>query len=376
MPESAKRKLADLSPQVESESARRKMENVSGIDYCDKIQVIMDDVKVKLGTTLTAMELSGDQPTAGEFKGWIGTLVQTLMGGMENQASVVSDMAMEMGVMREALKVRDIEVGGLKTLITDQEKVVKEVAKAKDKVEIKASAKEMEDKLRTSISQFKIMDIDIGKETEDRKEIVNLGLAEIKKKIRQDHVKEFEELVKDVEIAPLTRKTFKGTGKNYFSAPLLFTVQDKARRWKLEDMLRGSKIYPGFHWPQEMINPVKEYRRILREEGRVNEDSTYIRIRPVERDGRLRIRADVKDKTSTGRFVPRASWGIPPIDPEVRNKARDLLIPDWLSPSRGLVAIRSYNSAYRRCGFFQFILCLSFTAICVWLEIEILEEVI
>ncbi len=48
MSESTKMKIADLSPQVESESARRKMENVSGIDYCDKIQVIMDDVKVKL----------------------------------------------------------------------------------------------------------------------------------------------------------------------------------------------------------------------------------------------------------------------------------------------------------------------------------------
>jgi hypothetical protein len=84
MSESSKRKLADLSSQVESESARRKMENVSGIDYCDKIQVIMDDVKVKLGTTLAAMELSGDQPTAGEFKNWIGSLVHTLMGGMDN----------------------------------------------------------------------------------------------------------------------------------------------------------------------------------------------------------------------------------------------------------------------------------------------------
>jgi hypothetical protein len=128
------------------------------------------------------MELSGDQPTAGEFKVWLGTLIQTLVGGMENSASVVSDMTMEMGVMREALKARDVEVGGLKALYKDQEKVVTEVAKAKDKVEIKASAKEMEDKLRTSISQFKVMDIDMGKETKDRKEIVNLGLAEIKKR--------------------------------------------------------------------------------------------------------------------------------------------------------------------------------------------------
>jgi hypothetical protein len=115
----------------------------------------------------------------------------------------------------------------------------------------------------------------------------------------------------------------------------LFTVQDKAKRWKLEDLLRANKIYPGFHWPQEMINPVKEYRRVLREEGGVNEDSTYIRIQPVERDGRLRIRADTKDKVSTGRFVPQASWAIPPIDPEIRKKARELIVPDWLNASRG-----------------------------------------
>jgi len=175
MSESSKRKLADLSPQVESDSARRKMENVSGIDYCEKIQAIMDDVKVKLGTTLTAMELSGDNPTAGEFKMWLGTLVGTLMGGLENQASIVSDMAMEMGVMREALKMRDTELSGVKTLIHEQEKVVKEVVKAKDKVEVKASAKEMEDKLKIATCQFKVMDIEMGKETEDRKEIINLG---------------------------------------------------------------------------------------------------------------------------------------------------------------------------------------------------------
>jgi hypothetical protein len=335
MSECTKRKLADLSPQAESESVRRKMENVSGIHYCEKIQAIMEDFKVKLGTTLTAMELSGDQPTAGEFKYWIGTMVGTLMGGLENQACVVSDMAMEMSVMREALKVRDKELAGVKTLITDQEKVVKEVAKAKDKVEVKASSKEMEDKLRISTSQFKVMDIEMGKETEDRKEIINLGLAEIRKKLRQDHTKDFDELIKDADVAPLTRKTFKATGKTFFSAPLLFTVQDKAKRWKLEDLLRANKIYPGFHWPQEMINPVKEYRRVLREEGGVNEDSTYIRIRPVERDGRLRIRADTKDKVSTGRFVPRASWAIPPIDPEIRKKARELIVPDWLNASRG-----------------------------------------
>jgi hypothetical protein len=125
-------------------------------------------------------------------------------------------------------------------------------------------------------------------------------MAEIRRKIRQDHVNQFDELVKDVEVAPLTRKTFKATGKNYFSAPLLFTVQDKAKRWKLEDMLRA-----------KMINPIKEYRRILREDGRVNEDTTYIRIRPVERDGRLRIRADTKAQGEHGTFRSEGFLGSP-----------------------------------------------------------------
>jgi hypothetical protein len=242
-----KRKLDNRSPQAESDSVRMRMDDSTGIDYCDKIQVIMDDTKVKVGTTLTAMELAGDQPSAGEFKTWINTLVATLMIGMEGQASVVSDMAIEIGVMREAMKVRETEVSGIKTMVKEQEGVVRDVVKAKDRVEVKASAKEMEDKLRITTTQFKVMDLDMGKETEDRKEIVNLGLNEIRRKMRHDHVKDFDELVKDVDVAPLTKKTFKAAGKNYFSAPLLFTVQDRARRWKLEDLLRANKVYPGYH---------------------------------------------------------------------------------------------------------------------------------
>jgi hypothetical protein len=70
-----KRKLDNRSPQAESDSVRMRMEDATGIDYCDKIQVIMDDTKVKVGTTLAAMELAGDQPSAGEFRGWINSFI-------------------------------------------------------------------------------------------------------------------------------------------------------------------------------------------------------------------------------------------------------------------------------------------------------------
>ena len=84
-----------------------------------------------------------------------------------------------------------------------------------------------------------------------------------------------------------------------------------------------------------MVAPVKEYRRILKEDGGVNDDNSYVRIRPVERDGRLRIKADVKEKSSTGRFILRAVWDIPPICSEVRKVAKDYLKPTWAAGHRG-----------------------------------------
>jgi hypothetical protein len=37
-----------------------------------------------------------------------------------------------------------------------------------------------------------------------------------------------------------------------------------------------------------------------------------MRIRPVERDGKVRLRADVKEKEGSGKFVAKASWEAPP----------------------------------------------------------------
>jgi hypothetical protein len=174
------------------------------------------------------------------------------------------------------------------------------------------------------------MDIDIGKETENRAEILARGLTAIKDRVRSDMQEEWTRLAEGVDVAPLVRKTTKPTGKDYYSAPLLFTVQDKNKRWRMEEILRNSKIYPGFHWPQEMMTVLKDYKTVLKDNG-VNEDTTYVRIRPVERDGKVKIRADTKNKVGSGKFSTRATWDIPPICPEVRKKACDHLKPLWAS---------------------------------------------
>jgi hypothetical protein len=208
--------------------------------------------------------------------------------------------------------------------------MVSSVVVTKDKLEVKASSKEMEERLKVATTQFKVMDVDIGKETDNRAEILSKGMAAIKAKVRSDMQDEWTKLAEGVEVAPLVRKTTKPTGKDYYSAPLLFTVQDKTRRWRMEEILRNSKIYPGFHWPQEMMTVLKDYKTVLKDNG-LNEDTTYLRIRPVEREGKVKLRADTKAKEGAGKFSTRATWEAPPLCPEVRKKARDHLKPIWAS---------------------------------------------
>ena len=332
--EFGKRKVDDRSPQHEQgDPARKVMRNGSDMDssfdFCQRLTDSMDKYKAKVSATLTLMDMESN-PGPGEFKTWMMALARTQVGGMDEMACLVTEMYSEIERLEKEVHGKEKEIRMLKEDMTEQGKVVKAVVVTKDKMEVKASSKEMEEKLKVAVTQFKVMDIDIGKETENRTEIIGRGLAGIKAKVRSDYQEEWAKLVDGVEVAPLVRKTAKPTGKDYYSAPLLFTVQDKTKRWRMEEILRNSRIYPGFHWPQEMMPVLKGYKTVLKDNG-VNEDRTYVRIRPAERDGKVKLRADVKDKEGAGKFVAKASWEVPPLCPDIRKKANDHLKPTWAS---------------------------------------------
>ena len=57
-----------------------------------------------------------------------------------------------------------------------------------------------------------------------------------------------------------------------------------------------------------MVGVVKDYKKVLKENG-VDEDRTYIRIRPAERDGKVRVKADLKAKDGGGGDSPPSAPG-------------------------------------------------------------------
>ena len=328
-----KRKGDQRSPQHEIDPARKVMRNGSDLDssfdFCERLTSMMDQYKGKMTATLTLMDMENN-PGMTEVKDWMTALAKHQITGMDNMACLVTEMYTEMENMEKELHGKTMIIKELQQEIEAQDKVVKSVVVTKEKIEVKASSKEMEDRLKVAVTQFKVMDMDIGKETENRTEIIGRGLAAIKSKVRSDYQDEWVKLAEGVEVTPLVRKTSKPTGKDFFTAPLLFTVQDKTKRWRMEEILRNSRIYPGFHWPQEMMPVIKGYKTVLKDGG-VNEESTYVRIRPVERDGKVKLRADVKDKEGSAKFVVKATWEAPPLCPEIRKMARDHLKPLWAS---------------------------------------------
>jgi hypothetical protein len=221
----------------------------TSFDFCERMTKMMDAYKEKVGTTLARMDMEGN-PTNNDIKVWLKELAVNQMTGMDEMACMVTEVVEEMDAMQEEVKGKDKEIRKLRDKLEEQSSVVSSVVVTKDKMEVKASSKDMEDRLRLATTQFKVMDVDIGKETDNRAEIITKGMAAIKDKVRSDMQEEWTKLAEGVDVAPLVRKTAKPTGKDHFSAPLLFTVQDKAKRWRMEEILRNSKIYPGFHWPQ------------------------------------------------------------------------------------------------------------------------------
>jgi hypothetical protein len=248
----------------------------------------------------------------------------TLVSILERNASTMSDLASRVDNLGK-------ENAELKAALADANEELDSVRKSKEKVEVKSSRKDMEDKVRLATTQFKVLDLDLGTNHEDRKTLNEAAKAALKDKVRADLRAEYEAKIKHASIRVLASNTFKRqvNGKDIWTAPVIVTMPEKEERWATENILRKSKVYPAFHWPREMLNNVKVYRNVVTGMG-FTETDNYIRIRPEERDGNVKIRADVKPKQGN-RFVPVASFDLPPADDKLKSSMEGWAVPSWTS---------------------------------------------
>jgi hypothetical protein len=269
------------------------------------------------------------------FKSELKEGLEIMMEGMKDIMNGVSD-----GVAgeRKAREAEEMRTEDKLEKIVDEIKEIKNISDGmvNDRMEqkIRASEKEMEEKLRVASCSLKILDFDFGESTDDRGWMVRTVLNYLKSDVHPEDKNVFDRIIRKTRIVILGRKTSASSyrGKTVHTVPILLECQNKTEAVDLDSILRQAGYFSTFHWPQEMVEFVNGVREEVRKMG-FSDQTHYVRVRPEERGGNVQIRADIKEKKG-GRFVPKAVWICPPANKQLWERINGLYVPRMLGGGR------------------------------------------
>ena len=197
-----------------------------------------------------------------------------------------------------------------------KENVVKEerLKAEKEQTRKEEIRKVLEEKVRQSNKQLKYSNIDLGRRITSKKEIVERTIQKMRYNVRTSDRERLDFLLRRTRVVVLGKETalrFIGNwpGEGVYSVPMLLECRSEVEREELEDILRNGGFHSTYHWPEELLEFVHGARYEVRMKG-FEEDSHFIRIRPMERKGRIVLKGDVKDKQG-GSFQVVAIWELP-----------------------------------------------------------------
>ena len=177
---------------------------------------------------------------------------------------------------------------------------------------VRSAEKETERKVRSAMCNLKLLDFNFGEITSDRIKMVRTVVRGLKEEVHPENRTKFDRILRRTRIQILGRTTEmrRGRDKTVYTVPILLECQDKVDADELDTMLRRSGYFCSFHWPQETMEFVNKIRDEVRRVG-YDEQGYYVKIRPEDRAGEVRIRAEVKEKNG-GRWQMAAVWKCPP----------------------------------------------------------------
>jgi hypothetical protein len=263
-------------------------------------------------------------------------LVKYVVRGLNTMVKAVVETMNEMGdAVAEERKNKEDDKKEMEERMRKMEEKAKEnelrmeaEKRARETERKKESVREMEDKLKVAGRQIKLLDMDFGKVMNNRKEMVERVVDNFKEDVKLNDRKRLDILLRRTRIIILGKETVAVTvrGKRLYTVPVLLECRNEDDKEELSDILRDAEYFGTYHWPIEIMDFVKAVRENVKRMG-YSEDRQFIRIRPEEREGRLQLKADVKEKNG-GRFWLVATWGIPPLDKQLRGPNE--LVAKWM----------------------------------------------
>jgi len=171
-------------------------------------------------------------------------------------------------------------------------------------------------------------------------------LGEVRKAVKKREAGQLDRILKMTRVVVLGKRTEgkREGGETIQSVPILLQCQDRKDAQELKGMLKEAGYFPTIHWPKEMMDFIKGVREEVRSRG-VTEQGSWIRIRPVEEEGRVRIWMDTKPKKG-GRFRLEGVWVCPPLNPYLWEIMDGLYTPLYVWGRKGGEKVSKTQKVY------------------------------
>jgi hypothetical protein len=317
-----KRNLQDRSPgqHEDTRTSRPRLDEF-------EIGKVFEEMDRRMKTGMAALIEGAPE----EYKETLRKGFDVMVEGMKSVMNGTSDCVAEERRSREAENMRmEDRIEKLDEKMDDLKRMSDNIAEEKMKDHVRASEREMEDRVKHASCCLKLLDIDFGKVTEDRMWIVRSIIKWLRDDIHPQNVERFDRIMRRTRVQILGRGTAAtsgrgGSGRTIYTVPILLECQSKIESGDLDAILKDAGYFSTFHWPSEMMEFVNEARQEMRKAG-YEERTHYVRIRPEERGGELLIRADVKEKNG-GRWQARAFWQCPPMDRNLWELITGIFVP-------------------------------------------------
>jgi hypothetical protein len=237
--------------------------------------------------------------------GWskVKELEERINGGLVKVEEKVKDMEEKAKVEKEKIEDK------VQSVSEDVDTALEEALRCR----MKESVQDMEGKGRAAMCGVKVGNLNIGQVTDNKALIVRKVLGEVRKAAKREEAGQLDKILRRTRVVVLGKKTEvrQDGGETIQSVPILLQCQDRKDAQELEGTLKGAGYFPTLHWPEEVMDFIKGVREEVRRRG-ISEHGSWIRIRPEEEEGRIRIRVDTKPKTG-GRFRLEGVWVCPPL---------------------------------------------------------------
>jgi len=313
-------KRKERSPTMAEESERRRR-RLNEFEIGKLFEKIEEGMRSKV-EEVVAKAPDGLKETLKEGMGAVMNAMVELMNGL-------SDGLTEQRRGREILELKvEDRLERLEEKVKDVTETTDGLTELRIKSRDSESVKEMERKVSEAMCMIKVMNIDIGRETQDKREIVRRTLEVTRSYVADRDKGWFDSVIKKTRVIILgkgTRRWDRG-GTSEYCVPTLFQCRNRGDCESLEEILRGAGYHPTFHWPSEMLEFIWGVKDVVRKTG-VDEKVNFFKVRPEIRDGRVQVKLEVKAKEGGVRFTLKGIWGCPPVHRHLWDSFPDLFKP-------------------------------------------------